>query len=292
MISHAAFLLHISGKPPGDGPCDVEMIPQLYIKKHVKKHVWINFEFLSLALFPVMLFLDIILCILLLQGSFVNSVAQISGLNSRDTFDSSTDFSEVSLDPILFLDDSMQSGLSLASPPISIASADPLGIEFENEPGTGLDVTSLNSNDLVMAANIEPIDTMGYCSSQSRKRKRNVASCPIQQVPTSLGLYGDDDSELPLDAEIPSATENKFPECEERIFGLGRIFDVCCKGPLGPYGIDGRARLIYNWIRDCRLGMPSMVSIRVVKLTAIDCKGTGFLVFPPKNTTPVVDFGW
>lgn len=205
----------------------------------------------------VMLFLDIILCVLLLQGVYVSSVAQILGLNSRDIFDSSTDFSEVSMDPIL------------ASPSTSIASADSTRIELDNEPGTGLDVTSLNSNDLLMVANIDPIDTGGYCLSQSRKRKRTDASCPVQEVPTSLGLY-DDDLESPLDSEIPSATEKKFPECEENFFGLGRVFDVCCKGPLGPYGIDSRARLIFNWIGDCRLGMLSIVSIRVVKLMAID----------------------
>lgn len=209
-----------------------------------------------------MLFLDIILCILLLQGSYVSSVAQISGLNARDTFDSSIDLAESSMDPIPLLDDSMESNLDLASPSISIASAELMGIEFDNELGTGLDVASLNVNDL-MAANIDPVDTVGYCSSQSRKRKRNDASCPAPEVPTSLGLY-EDDPEMPLDSEIPSTTEQTFRECEEKILGFGRVFDVCCKGPLGPFGIDSRARLIYNWIGDCHLGMPSMVSVQVV----------------------------
>ena len=217
----------------------------------------------------VMLFLDIILCVLLLQGLYLSSVAQISGLDSGDIFDSSSDFSEVSMDPILLLNDPMESDLDLPSPSTSIVSADSMGIELDNEPGNRLDVTSLNSNDLLMAGNIDPIDPVGYCFSQSRKRKRTDASCPVQEVPTSLGLY-DDDPELRLDSEIPSTAEKKFPDCEEKVFGLGRVFDVCCKGPLGPFGIDSRARLVFNWIGDCRLGMPSMLSIRVVKLMAID----------------------
>lgn len=215
-------------------------------------------------------FLDIILCILLLQGSYVSSVAQISGFNSRDILDSSTDFAETSMDPIPLFGDSMEFDPDLASPSVSIASADPMGTELGDEPGAGLGVTSLNSNNLHMAANFDLVDIVGYCSSQSRKRKRNDASCPQLEIPTSLGL-NDNDPEIPLDSEIPlSEAEKKFPECEERLIFFGRVFDVCCKGPLGPFGIDDRARLIYNWIGDCRLGMPSMVSIRLVLLMAIN----------------------
>lgn len=218
-------------------------------------------------------FCGIITCLVLLQVSYTSSTARISGLNSRDTFDSSTDFTEAGMDSISFLDDSTEFDPDLASPSSSIASADPIGIELDAEPIAGLGVTSLNSDDLLVAASFDPTGTEGYCSSQKRKRKRNDANCPIPKVPISLEIH-EGDPDTPLDSEILSTTtDKKNPECEERIFGFGRSFDVCCNGPLGPYGIDYRARLIFNWIGDCRLGMPSMVSIRVILLIAFDWRG-------------------
>lgn len=212
--------------------------------------------------------LDFLLSIVLLQGFYASSVAQNSGLNSYGLVDSSADFAGASIDPVPFLDDTTEYDSDLGSPSVSVTGADPMEFELDAEPLTGLGVTSLNSNDPLTAANFDPIGTDSYCSNQSRKR--NDAICPTLEIPTRLET-NDDDLDTEFDAETsPTAGNKKNPECEERIFGFGRIFDVCCNGRLGPFAIDYRTRLVYNWIGDCRPGMPSMVSIRFVLLMAID----------------------
>lgn len=243
-------------------------------------------------------FLDFILCILLLQGSHVNTSAQVLGLGSRDIFDSSLDFTDAEMDSISFLDDSTEHDLDLASPflgatgadpmefsldaePVagldlvgfpldaeSVTGADPMEFALDAEPVTELDLTSLDSDGFLTAVDSDALANEKFCSNESRKRmrKRNDAICPAPEMPPNLGIFVDEDTDADTYNAEDSLTTGggQKPECEEKVPALGRIFDVCCNGPLGPFAIDHRVRLVYNYIGGCRLGMPNPGPIRVL----------------------------
>lgn len=103
-----------------------------------------------------------------------------------------------------------------------------------------------------------------------QSRKRNGETCPatgLVEFP-SFGIFGDyNEEELDSAAKLNSQGRNENI-CSELLFFFGRVFDVCCNGPFGPFVIDSDVRLIYSWISDCRLGMSKPYVIASVCLHA------------------------
>lgn len=199
----------------------------------------------------VMPSLESLLIIFLLQFSEIKSTLHGSHLHARDVFDTSADITEVSLDPDFNLGDSTEYDPNSS---ISFAGAADIGSGSDIEPLTDLSTTSPKSNDFLAASNLELVNYGDSCVSPSRKRKRNNASC----VAPNLLPLNDEQPSIQPEANPLSTSVKVYPGCEDRLIGFGRIFDVCCNGPLGPFAIDNRVRLVYNWIGDCHLGLPNI----------------------------------
>lgn len=161
---------------------------------------------------------------------------------------------------------------------ISKESLDPnvyLNSVGSSQPGSGLSLfeSSAQSNDLIafdgsgLAAGVD--DNCPPNNGQSRKR--NSMTCPAtgSTGSPSFGIFGDYNEE-----ELDSLEEDPrdLNICSEIFFFFGRVFDVCCNGPYGPYVIDEDVRLIYSWISDCRLGMsePYVIALICVLMHKID----------------------
>lgn len=229
---------------------------------------------------------------LLLQRSYANSVLQNSGLDSRDILDSPAYFTEASMGSNLLLDDLMEYDPNLASS-VSLTGANIIQPESDVGLLTNLNVTAFKSDDLFISADFDLLVTDDYCSTQSPngKRKRNSASCPVPKVPPKLDIQDDDSPTQPEAATISPSGDEKNPECEEKVFGLGRTFDVCCNGPYGPFAIDDRTRLVYNWIGDCRLGVSRIWDSFLSRTTDSDELQVLNSLVSRKKSTPVVVFG-
>ena len=173
----------------------------------------------------------------LLRHSWASPVSDDLSLTSFDILDPiSETLSDASVDPNLYLD-----SLSSSSSGSDLNLFEPL--EQTADPGWPEDLGVVTVAD-------------NYCpvvNGQSRKRDGTTCPAPGAVTLPTLGIFGD-----PNDEDIITQSEEdkkKNPNiCSEIMFFFGRIFDVCCNGPFGPYVIDTDVRLIYNYISDCRLG--------------------------------------
>lgn len=132
---------------------------------------------------------------------------------------------------------------------------------FENSAQSN-DLIAFNDSDLGAGAD----DNCPVNSGQSRKRNGMTCPAPGSLESSSFGIFGDhNDEELDALEEVGSDGRNENI-CSEIFFFFGRIFDVCCNGPYGPFVIDDDVRLIYSWISNCRLGMskPYVMAFRSV----------------------------
>lgn len=183
----------------------------------------------------------ILVVLLLLQRSWANPVPDDSSSSSPNSFDLFTESStEASLDPNLYL-------------------------ESLNPSKSGSDIELFHPSGqvdgLVASADFEPILVADdYCpTTNGRSRKRDSGSCPAPGVEVPLGSeiigdYNDDDLERDRQKN-PNELPGRDPLiCSEIWFYFGRIFDVCCNGPFGPFILDPDARMLYRWISDCQLG--------------------------------------
>lgn len=182
----------------------------------------------------------IMLIILLWQhSSWASPAPDDSSFNSLDLFDpASESFSHASLDPNLSLD-------PLGSP----QSESDMGLFGIFGQTNGL-VASEDSG-LVAGAD----DNCPLINGQSRKRNGETCTVPGLILPPGSEIVGGhDDEDLGLQGGVDLEGPNPMI-CSEIMFFFGRIFDVCCTGPYGPFAIDPDVRLIYSWINECRMGM-------------------------------------
>lgn len=129
------------------------------------------------------------------------------------------------------------------------------------------DLVSLNDINLAAAVDDECFVNNG------QSRKRDGVACPapgITKFPS--GIFQDEEDDFELDKDGLDSQGRSPYLCGDIGFLFGRIFDVCCDGPFGPFKIDPGARLIYNWISTCRLGM---FELNVPALTCVlkACEG-------------------
>lgn len=166
-----------------------------------------------------------LLSLLMLLCSGANPVADDLSLDSLDIFSSPSESqSEASLNPGVHLD--------------TLSSGSDLGVPFTLEGTTDQDSVLIGAEDCLTV--------------NGQLRKRDGAICPAPRVVESsnLGIFGDSDDE---DLVPPTEEERKRDPllCTEIWLFFGRIFDVCCDGPYGPFVIDPDVRLIYNYISNC-----------------------------------------
>ena len=168
---------------------------------------------------------------------------------SSDLFDLDPEsISKASLDPNGYLN-SMSSSLSESD--LSL-------FETSGQPN---DLIAFDDSGLGAGAN----DNCPINNGQSRKR--DGKTCPatgLIEFPSS-GIFGDYDDEE-LDSVEPDPQGRNENICSEIFFFFGRVLDVCCNGPFGPFVIDPDVRLIYSWISDCRLGMSKLYVIALMCL--------------------------
>lgn len=205
--------------------------------------------------FVLMLFV-----LLLLQLSWASPVPDDSSVSSLDSLDPFTESkTEASLDSNLLRE-----------------SLNPL------ESGSDIELFELSGqiDGLVASADSELILVADeYCPiTNGRSRKRNDVTCPAVGVPSGseiIGDYNDDDLDMER-KKNPNELPGREPNiCSEIMFYFGRIFDVCCNGPFGPFLLDPDARMIYNWISDCQLG--TLLYIMVVDLFRL-CRNDNALI--------------
>lgn len=178
----------------------------------------------------------ILFIVLLQHQSRASPVPNESSLNSRDLFDPASEESiaKESLNPHSYLNSRSESDTNLFA-----TSEQPNGLTLFDDPRL-----TASTDDSC------PI------SGQSRKRDGGmICPAPGSLESPSSGIFGDhNEEELDQQAELDSDGRNPII-CSEILFFFGRIFDVCCDGPYGPFVIDPDVRLIYSWISDCRSGM-------------------------------------
>lgn len=127
-------------------------------------------------------------------------------------------------------------------------------------------------------------------NGKSRRRKRDGASCPnpgtvpLLTLPTlpflndgmePNGQDNNDDEQLPGQTPEEKPKKNKLyggyydenpapfepktdnydlNKCPGLYYIIARLVDVCCDGGFGPFVIDKKVRLIYDWIDKCEMG--------------------------------------
>ena len=147
---------------------------------------------------------------------------------------------------------------------VSQESLDPnayLNFVGSSQPGSDLSLfeNSAQSNNLIASDGSDLVaGADDNCpANNGQSRKRNSMTCPAtgSTGSSSFGIF-DDYNEEELDSLGEDGSDPRDVNiCSEIFFFFGRIFDVCCNGPYGPFVIDKDVRLIYSWISDCRLGM-------------------------------------
>lgn len=187
----------------------------------------------------------VLLFIVLLQS---HSWASPGPDESTDVFD---------LDPESIFKESLDPDVSLNS--ISFFQPESDLNSYENSVQTN-DLIAFDDSGLGAGANNDcPVNN-------GQSRKRNGVTCPASGPiePPPLGIFGDhNDEELDSVVKVGSDERNENT-CSEILFFFGRIYDLCCDGPFGPFVIDLDVRLIYSWISNCRRGMSKPYVIALI----------------------------
>lgn len=202
----------------------------------------------------------LILFALILQRSYLHPATQgslfLSSGSLDDTFDPSANLiTGLHEDGNFYLDDS--SGMNTGTS----GSDDNLFADYGD--------TAVDSNELLLTAGSVLVFVDDDClTPNGGLPKRDGASCPTGDASLQLTLPAFQESPLLSEPGDDSKNEDENPtktngydmnRCSAHgIFSLlNRVIDVCCDGPRGPWRIDRQTRLIYDWIKGCRIGTSS-----------------------------------